>query len=214
MQLNVQGVLPEFLTDRPGIRSSGVWCADLTAKPAEHISVQAVSGAGKTTFVHILYGLRQTYSGSVKWGEQTLSDADPEKLARIRSTGLSIVFQDLRLFPGLTAWENIEVKRSLTGIVTAEQAVAWLERLGLADRRNALAATLSYGERQRVAIVRALAQSFNWLIMDEPFSHLDHTNRENAIVLIKEVVQQNNAGLILADLNANNYFSYTQTWLM
>jgi ABC-type cobalamin/Fe3+-siderophores transport system ATPase subunit len=59
--------------------------------------------------------------------------------------------------------------------------------------------------------VRALLQPFEWLLMDEPFSHLDHANTKKAIALISEVVKQNNAGLILADLDENSHFPYTQT---
>jgi putative ABC transport system ATP-binding protein len=120
----------------------------------------------------------------------------------------------MRLFPELTAWENIEVKRRLTNTVTTEQATEWLDRLGLHDKKNSLANTMSYGEQQRVSIVRALLQPFDWLLMDEPFSHLDHANTDKAIALISEVVQQHKAGMILADLDENNFFPYTQTIIL
>jgi putative ABC transport system ATP-binding protein len=86
-----------------------------------------------------------------------------------------------------------------------------MDTLGVADKRLSLARTLSYGEQQRVAIIRALLQPFKWLLMDEPFSHLDHANRARAAKLIGEVVEQNRAGMILADLDDNNFFPYTQT---
>lgn len=84
----------------------------------------------------------------------------------------------------------------------------------MSHKIDARAETLSYGERQRIAIIRALMQPFNWLLLDEPFSHLDNHNRHKAIELIRETVHARKAGMILADLNTNNYFAYTQTLIM
>ena len=131
-----------------------------------------------------------------------------EQLAPLRAGYLSIVFQDLRLFPELTTWENLEIKRTLTNTVTPQYASEMLQRLGIYEKKDSQAKTLSYGEQQRVAIIRSLLQPFDWLLMDEPFSHLDNMNIEKAISLITEVVNMNRAGLILADLERNDYFSY------
>ena len=84
----------------------------------------------------------------------------------------------------------------------------------MSHKTDAKADTLSYGERQRIAIIRALMQPFNWLLLDEPFSHLDNNNRQKAIELIEETVHTRKAGMILADLNANTHFAYTQTLIM
>jgi putative ABC transport system ATP-binding protein len=70
------------------------------------------------------------------------------------------------------------------------------------------AAACSYGEQQRAAILRALVQPFQWLILDEPFSHLDNINRNKAIALISSVAKEQNAGIILLDLEPDNYFPY------
>lgn len=210
MQLSLQGVIPVPLREKVNAYQSGLWKAHESFNKGEYVFIQAPSGTGKTTLVHILYGLRKDYEGTVKWDSNTLSNMDMEALARLRTNNISIIFQDMRLFPELSAWENIEIKRKLTNTISAEQAGAWLDRLGLADKKNSLARTLSYGEQQRVAIVRALLQPFDWLLMDEPFSHLDHGNTAKAIALIGEVVKQHNAGMILADLDENNFFTYTQ----
>ncbi len=177
----------------------------------EYVFVQAPSGTGKTTLIHILYGLRKDYEGEVSWGNKQLNTTDNEALSGLRTNNISVIFQDMRLFPELTAWENIDIKRRLTNTVTEQQAAEWLDRLGLKDKKNSMGNTLSYGEQQRVAIVRALMQPFDWLLMDEPFSHLDHANAKKAIDLISEVVKQHGAGMILADLDVNSYFPYTQT---
>ncbi len=214
MQLTLKGVIPTYLLDKPGIHQSGVWGRDLVMNEGEGVFVQAASGAGKTTFVHILYGLQNASTGPVRWDTIEPAKADDESLATLRAQQLSIIFQDLRMFPTLTALENIDIKRAMAGTVSEAMVNDWFERLGMAGRKDSLAATLSYGERQRVAILRALVQPFRWLLMDEPFSHLDIANREKAIDLVAEVVKDNKAGLLLADLNANNYFPYTQTLMM
>ena len=86
-----------------------------------------------------------------------------------------------------------------------------MKRLGIADKKLQKAQTLSYGEQQRVAIIRALVQPFKWLLMDEPFSHLDHENTQKAATLIAEVVAANKAGMLLADLDENHHFAYTRS---
>jgi putative ABC transport system ATP-binding protein len=135
-------------------------------------------------------------------------------LAALRTNNISIVFQDLRLFGELTAVENIEIKRCQTNTISTATVHEYLHRLGMSHKIDARAETLSYGERQRIAIIRALMQPFNWLLLDEPFSHLDNDNRHKAIELIRETVHARKAGMILADLNTNNYFAYTQTLIM
>lgn len=211
MQLSLQGVIPVPLREKVIANKSGIWNTGITLKKGEHIFIQAPSGTGKTTLIHILYGLRKDYEGTVKWNDATLSITDNEVLAGLRTNNLSVIFQDMRLFPELTAWENIDIKRRLTNTVTEAQAREWLQRLGIKDKADSMGSTLSYGEQQRVAIIRGLLQPFDWLLMDEPFSHLDHANTQKAIALITEVVQQHKAGMILADLDENNYFPYTQT---
>jgi len=214
MQLSLQGLLPIPLRDRVNSYESGVWKQTVTLNKGEHIFIQAPSGTGKTTLIHILYGLRKDYDGSVHWDTYNLAQIQLEQLSKLRATYLSVIFQDMRLFPELTAWENLEIKRRLTNTVSEEDVEKWMERLGLKEKKESLASTLSYGEQQRVAIIRALLQPFDWLLMDEPFSHLDKVNISKAIKLISEVVTMNKAGMILADLDENYYFTYTQTILL
>lgn len=214
MQLFLQGVVPVPLRDKVNAYQSGIWKSNKTFNQGEYLFVQAPSGTGKTTLVHILYGLRRDYEGQVKWDNHLLSGTDKEDLASLRSKNISVIFQDMRLFPELTAGENLEIKRRLTNTVTSEQAAEWVSRLGIKDKMNAAAYTLSYGEQQRVAIIRALLQPFDWLLMDEPFSHLDHANIDKARSLIAEVVKQRGAGMLIADLDENQYFPYTQTVIL
>lgn len=214
MQLQLEQLIPIPLAGKMDRNPSAVWGKQVLIRPGEYVFVQAPSGTGKTTLVHFLYGMRTDYHGHISWNGDELKNYEAEQLSAVRTKNISIIFQDLRLFPALTAWENLEAKRTLTDHIPAETVKDWMQRLGIVDKADARAATLSYGERQRVAIIRALLQPFNWLLMDEPFSHLDRQNIEHSVELIKEVVASNNAGLLLADLEGNDYFPYTQKLLL
>lgn len=211
MQLSISALMPLPLRDRLSGRASGVWKTNIVLNGQEYIFVKAPSGTGKTTLIHILYGIRKDYEGNVKWDNHAMPQINSNVLARLRQDSVSIIFQDMRLFPSLTAWENLEIKRKLTNTVSEAQMEEWLVRLGMEHKRHSLAATLSYGEQQRIAIIRAMLQPFQWLLMDEPFSHLDNDNKTKAATLILDVVRQRNAGLLLADLDDNTFFPYTQT---
>jgi len=208
MELTLQQLIPLPLKEKITDKSSDIWKQDLNLKKGELVFIQAPSGTGKTTLIHMLYGLRKDYLGSILWNEKILNQLKETQLAPMRATYLSIVFQDLRLFPEMTTWENLELKRALTQTVSTERTEYMLQQLGMYDKRHAPAKTLSRGEQQRVAIVRALMQPFDWLLMDEPFSHLDSINIEKAAVLISDVVAANSAGMILADLEKNSFFPY------
>jgi ABC-type lipoprotein export system ATPase subunit len=214
MRLSIEQVVPIPLKDRINSSNSHVWKQGLTFNAGEYIFIQAPSGTGKTTLIHFLYGLRNDFEGKIQWDALHMNAINNEQLSQIRTSSVSVIFQDMRLFPELTTWENLEVKRQLTNTVTEQEVEKWLEQLGMKYKMNSLASTLSYGEQQRVSIIRALLQPFNWLLMDEPFSHLDNANIERAVALIKEVAARNNAGILLADLEDNNYFNYTRKLLL
>jgi putative ABC transport system ATP-binding protein len=215
LSLSLNRLLPLPLRDRLASRTSALWQQDVSWNGAgDRIFVQAPSGTGKTTLIHILYGLRADYDGRVVWGCKPLHDTGAEPLSTLRRETVSIIFQDMRLFPALTAWENLEIKRLLTNSVTADEVRAWMDMLGIADRADRPAGTLSYGEQQRVAVIRALLQPFQWLLMDEPFSHLDKANAARAAHLIDDVVGRNRASFLLVDLDDNAHFGYTQKLML
>ena len=210
MQLSLKQIVPIPLRDKINAYNSGIWQQNIDFYKGERVFLQAPSGTGKTTLIHILYGVRTDFEGMLYWDTFKLPGAGKEELSKLRAMYLSVIFQDMRLFPELTTWENLEIKRRLTDTASEEEVEAWLVRLGMKDKRNSPARTLSYGEQQRVAIIRALLQPFEWLLMDEPFSHLDNANIAKAAELIAEVVTQNGAGMIMADLDENEYFPYTR----
>lgn len=214
MQLQLRNIVPEPLKSRMGQQHSDVWGQVQDIQAGEKIFFRAPSGKGKSTFMHILYGLRNDYSGKAMWDNKDVAEHKDDQWAGLRSKDLSIVFQDLRLFNDLTIEENIGIKQALTNTVTPEQVKEWLGLLGLDGKWNQKAETLSYGERQRVAIVRSLLQPFKWLLLDEPFSHLDNENTQKAATLIWSRVQELNAGMMVVDLEDNEWFPYTRKMLL
>ena len=117
-----------------------------------------------------------------------------------------MVFQDLRLFQEQTVWKNLEIKRQLDPYHPQEKINELCERLAIGDKLNAIVSSCSYGEQQRVSIVRALLQPYDFLLLDEPFSHLDENNSQKAMQLMIEESKQRGAAIIFADLERIDYF--------
>lgn len=205
MHITLENIIPDFL-EKEKIETSAVWSKHLEIKKGEKIQVVASSGRGKTSLVHFLYGLRKDYHGNIFVGDRPVKAFTPEDLAAVRQLNMSIIFQDLRLFPDHTAYENIEIKRSLQPFHPVNRISEMAERLGIASKLSQLCGKCSYGEQQRIAIIRALQQPFDLLIMDEPFSNLDEANRKKAMQLVDEEVAARNATVILFDLKDIEYF--------
>jgi putative ABC transport system ATP-binding protein len=197
-----------FIAD--AVRQSGIWLKDLTIQQGELIEVVAPSGSGKTSLIHFLYGMRGDYEGSIYFEDADIRSFDAEKLATYRSMKISIVFQDLRLFHNQTVAQNIEIKRQLADFRGHGDVADMASRLGITDKLSASCGTCSYGEQQRIAIIRALMQPFDLLLLDEPFSHLDNANARKAMELILEEVGKRNATVIFADLERTNFFPHTK----
>lgn len=102
----------------------------------------------------------------------------------------------MRLFPELTAMENVELKNRLTGYRSKADITQMFERLGIPEKKDQLMAHLSIGQQQRVAIIRTLCQPFDFILLDEPVSHLDETNNRLAATLVAEEAARQGAGII------------------
>ena len=118
------------------------------------------------------------------------------------------MFQDFKLFSELTLWENIKIKNNLTNYKTDKEIEVIIERLGLLTKKNQLVKSLSLGQRQRVAIIRSLCQPFDFLLLDEPFSHLDEENIKIISKVIDTELENQNAGFIMTTLNNEYVFQY------
>jgi putative ABC transport system ATP-binding protein len=206
MQINLQEVVPTYF-ERDQTNGSEVWGKSIVLNKGEHVHIVAPSGSGKTSLIHFIYGLRKDYDGKISYQNENIKNFSLEKFSTFRQKNLSIVFQDLRLFTDQTARENIELKRQLNPYHPAQKIDEMAKRLGIANKLNRLAKTCSYGEQQRIAIIRSLMQPFDFLLLDEPFSNLDENNRNKAFELIDEECKQRNASMIFADLKVLDFFT-------
>ncbi len=215
MQFQLKHIVPTPLKDIFSQRQSDIWNKDITFLKEEYIKIKAPSGTGKTTFIHILYKLRHDFEGHVLYDSTNIVEIKKDELAIIRQQKISIIFQDLRLFPNLTAAENIELKRVMQTPIYEKNIIHEMaEKLGIVHILKQKAGLCSYGEQQRIAIIRALVQPFDWLLMDEPFSHLDEQNTHKAAWLISEECAKRKAGFIITDLDEDNHFNYTKKLLL
>jgi putative ABC transport system ATP-binding protein len=156
--------------------------------------------------------MRKDYSGTISYAGKDVNRLSLEQLSRYRKDHISIVFQDMKLFSDQAVEENLELKRQLNPYHPPEKIKAMAERLGILQRLDYTCGTCSYGEQQRVAIIRALLQPFEILLLDEPFSHLDNENSEKAMKLILEEAKARNATVLFADLERSELFPYTRLY--
>ncbi len=189
---------------------SDVWHRELSFRRGEHVLIEAASGTGKTSLCSYVYGYREDYEGTICFDGKDIRRLKTGDWAQLRKRSLSMLFQELRLFPGLTVWENIELKNKLTAYKTHRQVEECLERLGLSDKLRTPVGKISFGQQQRVAFVRAICQPFDFIFLDEPVSHLDDANAEAMAVLLKEEAEARNAGIIVTSIGKQLPLNYSK----
>jgi lipoprotein-releasing system ATP-binding protein len=154
---------------------------DLTIDAGEMVAVVGASGAGKSTFLHVLGALERPDAGHVTLGGESTAGASDEALSELRNRTVGFVFQFHHLLKEFSALENVMMPLRIANRPRAEardRAESLLERVGLAARRHHRPAELSGGEQQRAAVARALAAEPPLLLADEPSGNLDHQNAE------------------------------------
>jgi len=147
----------------------------LTIADGERVALMGASGSGKTTLVRTIAGLQLAIAGTVALGGRKVSEGRHSLVAPSRRR-ISLVFQDLALWPHMTAVQHLLFVlggQSLSRRKADELALAALDDVGLGDRAGSRPAELSGGERQRLALARALAPRPELLLLDEPFASLD-----------------------------------------
>ncbi|HXR83217.1 MAG TPA: ATP-binding cassette domain-containing protein [Hanamia sp.] len=199
MQIQLRKVIPDYI-EKEKRQNSQIWEQDLTINKGEHLHIVAPSGSGKTSLIHFIYGLRKDYSGTIFYDNAEIKNLSTENFSSFRQNKISIIFQDLRLFENQTVKENIEIKRMLDPYHSSEKIDEMTLRLGIKNKLDQEVKNCSYGEQQRIAIIRALMQPFDFLLLDEPYSHLDEVNRKKAMELIYEECEKRDAAMVFADL--------------
>ena len=119
-----------------------------------------------------------------------------------------MLWQELRLFPELTAFDNVLIKNNLTGFQKKKQIDEWFEMLGIADKKDAKIGRMSFGQQQRVAMIRALCQPFDFIFADEPISHLDDRNSEIMASIMMEEAKRQGAGVIVTSIGKHMVLDY------
>jgi len=205
MQILLQEIVPTYF-EREQINGSEIWGKNISFTKGENVHVVAPSGSGKTSLIHFIYGLRKDYDGIISYEKENIKNFSLENFSTFRQKNISIVFQDLRLFADQSVRENIELKRQLDPYHPSQKIDEMAQRLGIGNKLTRHAKTCSYGEQQRIAIIRSLMQPFDFLLLDEPFSNLDEANRRKAFELMAEECKQRNASMIFADLKELDFF--------
>ena len=171
----------------------------LALEPGEFAVISGASGSGKTTLLTILSGLDKPSVGRVWLADKDITDLDENGLAPLRNRLIGFVFQAFHLVPSLTSLENIMFPAELNRDPdAAEKASHLLKRVGLWERRHNRPEQLSGGEKQRVAICRALVNNPRLIFADEPTGNLDSENSREVVELLLELQQEFNTTLLLA----------------
>jgi putative ABC transport system ATP-binding protein len=165
---------------------------DLSIEPGERVAFLGPSGSGKSTLLTLLGGIQKPSAGRILLGEDEISRMDERRLARVRARRVSTMLQGStrNLLPYATARQNIAFARlALTGAERREvlPEADLLRRVGLEDQLDQVVATMSGGQRQRLALACAVSTSPQLLLADEPTSQLSHEDRDHVIELIHEL---------------------------
>ncbi len=173
---------------------------DFSIQRGVSASIRGESGSGKSTLLHLFAGLESVDSGEICWGGDAIGKWSPRKLAAERALRLGLVFQSYHLVGEMTALENVLLAARIAGRVgaqTRERARFLLDRVGLAARERQLPAKMSGGERQRVAVARAILNQPPILLADEPTGNLDEKTAETTMELLLDLVSELGVALVL-----------------
>lgn len=191
---------------------SEIWLQDVTFQKGETILVEASSGTGKSSLCSYIIGYRKDYLGDILFDGKDIRQHSVSDWTSIRQHTLSLLFQELRLFPELSALENVQIKNGLTNHKSINEIEEWFQRLGIADKMSAKVGRMSFGQQQRVAMIRALVQPFDFLMVDEPISHLDDVNSAIMCDIMMEEARRQGAGVIVTSIGKHMNMSYDKTY--
>lgn len=205
--IHLRQTLPQVFADRDAI-TSDVWHRDIVFRKGKRYLVEAASGTGKSSLFSYIYGYRRDYQGIIDFDERNIHSLSVDEWVTIRKHSLSILFQELRLFPELTALENVLLKNRLTNYKKKKEILALFQTLGIADKADQKAGKLSFGQQQRVAFIRSLCQPYDFILLDEPVSHLDEENSLLMSRLLVEEAERQQAGIIVSSIGKHLELEY------
>lgn len=209
-EISFHNVIPSVFK-ASGVSDTDIWGADITFKKGLRYLIKAASGRGKSTFCSYITGYRRDYTGIIRFDGNDISAFKTAQWNGVRKLHISLLYQELRLFTELTAFENVEIKNRLTRYQSADVIKSWFERLGIADKMNENVGRMSYGQQQRVALIRTLVQPSDFIILDEPISHIDDENAARMYELIDEELRKSGAGCVVTSIGKHFDADYTKT---
>ena len=205
--IHLDNTLPNVFLQRTDIESD-IWRQQVTLEKGKTYLVEASSGTGKSSLCSFIIGYRKDFDGKILFDGRDSRKLTTSDWTKLRQSHISLLFQELRLFPELTAMENIEIKNSLTGFKTKGEIEQWFEALGIADKMQSPVRLLSFGQQQRVAMIRALVQPFDFLLADEPISHLDDENSKVMAHIMTEEASRQGAGIVITSIGKHMDLPY------
>jgi len=210
MKIILNNLKPKYMSESEVAGSDIYLQPSMVFEQGGRYMVCARSGHGKTSLLNFIYGISDRYDGTIERKAES-GERKAENAMRLRLSVLSYMFQDLRLFPELTAMENVQLKNRLTDFKSDAEIERMLDALLPEGKKRQPVGTLSLGQRQRVAAVRALCQPMRFLLLDEPFSHLDHDTAAQVAAMISDEVEHQGAGLIVTALDPTDLFRFDKT---
>ena len=211
--ITLQNALPEIFAGKDYI-DSDVWHKDVEFERGHFYLIEAASGTGKSSLCSYVYGYRNDYQGIICFDDNNIRNLDVKQWVELRKRSLSMLFQDLRLFTELTAMENVLLKNSLTGFKKKKDIRDLFYELGIGDKMDVEVGKMSFGQQQRVALIRALCQPFDFLFLDEPVSHLDEVNSKNMARIITDEASRQGAGVVVTSIGKHLELDYTKKMML
>lgn len=204
-------IVPHVFATRDDLHSE-IWNTQAVFEKGKTYLVEAASGKGKSTFCSYVIGYRHDYTGVLNFDSTDTRRYSQSDWTDVRRRHISHLFQELRLFPELTAMENVEIKNNLTGYTDSKTIEGWFDRLGIADKKQSLIGEMSFGQQQRVALMRALVQPYDFILLDEPISHLDDVNARIMGDIVVEEAAKQNAGVIMTSIGKHIDLNYDKVY--
>lgn len=210
-RIELHATLPNVFSQRTDIHSD-IWQQEVSFERGHLYLVEANSGTGKSSLCSYIIGYRHDYQGKIVFDGRDIETLRVSDWVNIRQHSLSHLFQELRLFPELTAFENVEIKNKLTDFKSKSQISQWFEMLGIADKMDAKIGRMSFGQQQRVAMIRALVQPFDFIFADEPISHLDDNNSRIMGEIMMTEAKAQGAGVIVTSIGKHIELDYDKNY--
>lgn len=209
--IQLKSTLPEVFLNRDDIVSD-IWGKDITLEKGKNYLIEANSGTGKSSLCSYIFGYRNDYKGEILFDDKNIATLRQKDWTRIRNRHIALLWQELRIFPELTAMENVMIKNKLTGFQKKNTITQWFDTLGISEKANTPMRFLSFGQQQRVAMIRTLCQPFDFIFVDEPISHLDDSNALLMAGILTAEAKRQGAGVVTTSIGKHLELDYNQTF--